>query len=157
MNSQILDEIMEELSSTLERVETQSAAVLEFLKAKGIAKDDELAPYLERAATASGVRWRAERVRLAHLLSGLEKSERQAQEKSSEPKNSKEAQETKKSPSIQESNDKSGAPEKLKGTESDAGEGPQSRGGQKHDTSSNSDPKAGQRKDGAPSPKDKAA
>ena len=68
MDSKIVDEIMEELSSTMERVETQSAAILEFIKAKGIAKDEELAPYLERAAAASSVRWRAVRVRVEYLL-----------------------------------------------------------------------------------------
>jgi hypothetical protein len=86
MNSEVVDEILEELSSTMERVETQSAAVLEFMRDKGIAKDDELAPYVERAAAASSVRWRATRVRLAHLFAGLEKSERQAKEKEEKAK-----------------------------------------------------------------------
>jgi hypothetical protein len=78
MNSQIADEILEELSSTLQRLDTQSAALLEFVKDKSIAKDDELAPYLERAAAASAVRWRATRVRMAHLLASAEKAEQQA-------------------------------------------------------------------------------
>src|SRR6266566_4725425 len=73
MNSQIADEILEELSSALQRLDTQSAALLEFVKDKGIAKDDELAPYLERAAAASAVRWRATRVRMAHLFASAEK------------------------------------------------------------------------------------
>ena len=38
-----MDEIIEELRSTLERIETRGDAVLEFIKAKGIAKDEELA------------------------------------------------------------------------------------------------------------------
>jgi len=80
MDSSIMDEILEELSSTLQRAEAQSAAILDLLRAKGIAKEDELAPYLERANDASSVRWRATRVRLAHLLSGLEKQKRQAEE-----------------------------------------------------------------------------
>ena len=78
MDSAITDEILEELSLTLQRVETQSAAILEFVKDKGIAKEEDLAPYLERASAASSVRWRAVRVRLARLLAGLEKSEQQA-------------------------------------------------------------------------------
>lgn len=75
MDSKVVDEIMEELTSTLQTIETQSAAVLEFIKAKGLAKDDELAPYLERAAAASSVRWRAVRARIEYLLAGREKNE----------------------------------------------------------------------------------
>lgn len=77
MDRAIVDEILEELSSALQRVETQSSAVLEFVKKKGIIKEDELAPYLERASAASSVRWRATRVRLDRLLSGLEQKEQQ--------------------------------------------------------------------------------
>lgn len=77
MDSAITDEILEELSSVLQRVEAQSSAILEFIKDKGMIKEDELAPYLERANAASSVRWRATRVRLAHLLSGLEKRQQQ--------------------------------------------------------------------------------
>jgi hypothetical protein len=80
MDSGITDEILEVLSSTLQRAEAQSAAILEFVKEKGIAKEDELATYLERANAASSVRWRATRVRLAHLLAGLEKRDQQAEE-----------------------------------------------------------------------------
>ena len=80
MDSVIIDEILEELSSTLQRVESQSAAVLELVKDKGIVKEEELAPYLERASAASSVRSRATRVRLAALLAGLDKSELQAKE-----------------------------------------------------------------------------
>jgi hypothetical protein len=68
MNSQIADEIVEELASTFQKLETQSAALLEFVKDKGIAKEDDLAPYMELAAAASAVRWRATRVRMARLL-----------------------------------------------------------------------------------------
>src|SRR5438034_9852195 len=85
MNSQIADEILEELSSTLQRLDTQSAALLEFVKDKSIAKDDELAPYLERAAAASAVRWRAARVRMAHLFASADKAEQQAASAKQEP------------------------------------------------------------------------
>lgn len=84
MDSAITDEILEELSSVLQRVEAQSAAILEFIKDKGMIKEDELASYLERANAASSVRWRATRVRLAHLLSGLEKREQQAKDERNE-------------------------------------------------------------------------
>jgi hypothetical protein len=84
MDSAIIDEILEELSSALQRVEAQSTAILELIKEKGMVKEDELAPYLQRANEASSVRWRATRVRIGHLLSGLEKREQQAKDEGKE-------------------------------------------------------------------------
>jgi hypothetical protein len=78
MDPKIAEEIIEELASTFQKFETQSAALLEFVKEKGIAKDDELAPYMERAAAASAVRWRATRVRMAHLFASAEKRAEEA-------------------------------------------------------------------------------
>ena len=80
MDPAITDEILEELSSTLQRVEAQSSAILEFVKDKGMVKEDELAAYLDRANAASSVRWRATRVRLEKLFSGLEKKQQQQEE-----------------------------------------------------------------------------
>ena len=77
INEEIASEILQELFSSLEALETQSAAVLSFLKDKGIASDDDLAPYLERAGNASSVRWRAARVRIEHLLSSVVKREQE--------------------------------------------------------------------------------
>ena len=84
MDRAITDEILEELSSTLRRVEAQSSAILEFVKDKGLVKEDELAPYLERANAASSVRWRATRVRLEKLFSGLEKKQQQKEQQEDE-------------------------------------------------------------------------
>src|SRR5579864_5979508 len=84
MDSAITDEILEELSSALQRVEAQSTAILELIKKKGIVEEDELAPYLQWANEASSVRWRATRVRIGHLLSGLEKREQQAKDERKE-------------------------------------------------------------------------
>ena len=69
MDEEILKQIFDELFSALEPLEAQNAALLRFLKAKGIATDQELAPYLEEAGNASNVRWRAARVRTAALIS----------------------------------------------------------------------------------------
>ena len=78
MNSEIANEILEELASTFQQLEARSAALWEFVKEKGIAKEDDLAPYMERAAAASAVRWRATQVRMAHLLASAEKAAEQA-------------------------------------------------------------------------------
>jgi len=78
MEVQLAQELLNELGSSLENLETQHAALLEFLKGKGIVTDEQLAPYLSRAGDASSVRWRAAHVRLEHLISAAEQSEQQA-------------------------------------------------------------------------------
>ena len=69
MDEEILKQIFDELLSALEALETQSAAALQFLKAKGIATDEELAPFLAAAGNVSNVRWLAVRVRTSALIS----------------------------------------------------------------------------------------
>lgn len=68
------DVVLDELFSALESIETQTGAILQFLKEKGMATDKELAPYLEAAGNASNVRWRAERLRINSLLASAMKS-----------------------------------------------------------------------------------
>lgn len=65
----ITKEIIDDLFSNLETIDAQSAAVLRFLKEKGITTEKDFAPYLQQASDAAGVRWLATRVRLERLLS----------------------------------------------------------------------------------------
>jgi hypothetical protein len=68
MNNEAMKEVLNDLFSHLERLETQTEAILQFLKEKKRVTDKQLAPYLEQAGNASSVRWRAARVRINHLL-----------------------------------------------------------------------------------------
>jgi len=89
MDAKIAEQILDELAPTFEAIESQSAAILQFLKDKNIANDEQLAPYMEKAAAASSVRWRALRMRMGRLFSLAEKSEEETLAK-------KEAEEKKK-------------------------------------------------------------
>ena len=73
MDQNIVQEILHELFASLEALDTQSSAIRQFLIDKGIAPEQELAPYLEQAGNASSVRWLAVRVRIDHLLSSAMK------------------------------------------------------------------------------------
>jgi hypothetical protein len=77
MNNKAMKEVLNDLFSHLERLETQSEAILQFLKEKKRVTDKQLAPYLEQAGNASNVKWRAARVRIDHLLSS-EQPEKEA-------------------------------------------------------------------------------
>jgi|SRR5579864_126455 len=81
MESKIAEQILDELAPAFEAIETQSAALMQFVKEKGIATDEQLAPYLEQAAAASSVRWRALRVRMGRLFSMAEKSDDETRKK----------------------------------------------------------------------------
>jgi hypothetical protein len=78
MDAHLAQELLNELGSSLETLETQQAALLQFLKDKGIVTEEQLAPYLNEAGNASSVRWRAAHVRLEHLFSAAEQRAQQA-------------------------------------------------------------------------------
>jgi chemotaxis protein histidine kinase CheA len=73
-NPEPIKEILDELFSLLEILETQNLALTQFLKDQGIATDEKLAPYLDRAGNASSVKWRAARARMQYLLSPAAKN-----------------------------------------------------------------------------------
>jgi hypothetical protein len=83
MTNETALEIFDHLFSLLEAQETQSAAMLQLIKDKGIASDKELAPYLDQAGNASSVRWRAARVRINYLLSSTKPAEKGEEKKDS--------------------------------------------------------------------------
>jgi hypothetical protein len=83
MNEKIAQEILHELFPAFEALETQSAALLQLLKDKGIANEEELAAHFEQAGKASSVRWLAVRVRIDYLLSSAMKTAEQDVKKES--------------------------------------------------------------------------
>ena len=81
MNVDLAQELLNELGSSLENLEAQQAALLQFLKDAGIVTDEQLAPYLTQAGNASNVRWRAARIRLARIISTERQKEEQLAQK----------------------------------------------------------------------------
>ncbi len=78
MDQESIQPILDELFSGLEPLDAQSSALLQFLKAKGLATDKEFAPFLEKAANAASVRWLAVRVRSAALIANLMRPEEES-------------------------------------------------------------------------------
>ncbi len=80
MDDKIAQLILDELFSSLETLETQTAAILQFLKERGGASEEQLASYLEQAGRASSIKRRAARVRIDYLLSGITNAPKKAVE-----------------------------------------------------------------------------
>jgi hypothetical protein len=82
MDEKIIDEILDELFSSFEKSETDSAAILLLLRERGMASEEKLAPFIEQASRMSEVRWRAARVRMSALLkSAMKTSQPPAEQK----------------------------------------------------------------------------
>src|ERR1700742_4850034 len=73
-DANLIAEIFDEMFTLMQDLETRSVAVLEYLQEQGGVTDEKLAPYLDRAAAAADVRWRAARARMEHLLAPKPKS-----------------------------------------------------------------------------------
>jgi hypothetical protein len=149
MDTKITDEILEELASSFEKVEAQSAALIQFLKDRKLATDEDLAPYLAQAAGASSVRWRALRVRFARLLSDLEKQGAEAPEQigartqKPAPDKAEASQQKKASPSGEKQRDKKAASGDHKSAVSDEREAGAERPKAGHRSLSRQEPQDG--------------
>jgi hypothetical protein len=86
LDEKIVQEILNTLFASLEALDTQSTAILQFLKDKGIASEEELASHLKQAGRGSNVRWLAVRLRMDYLLSSaIRATEQDAKKDSPEP------------------------------------------------------------------------
>lgn len=141
MDESTVQQILDELISSLEPLEAQNSALLQFLKDKGLTNDKELAPYLEQAGNASNVRWRAFRLRVAALIASAmnppgkeQKVEPAGAEKheggASKPESSEQAKETKQ-PAEAKEKEAGGQPKEATGQESEAAGRPKKAWGQK--------------------------
>lgn len=125
MDEKIVDEILDELFSSFEKSETDTAAILLLLKERGIASEEKLAPFIEQASRMSEVRWRAARVRMSALLKSAMKAPEQPAEKKSaanqDPaKKLAEAKDEKKEPAEMNERDEKKEPEKNLKPKADA-------------------------------------
>jgi hypothetical protein len=83
MDEKLSQQILDDLLPSLEALDTKTTALLQLLKDKGVATQEEMMAYLDQAANASNIRWRAARVRLDYLLSSAAKPQEEAAGKKS--------------------------------------------------------------------------
>jgi len=86
MDTNPAEELLDELFDSLERLETQTTAILQFLKSKSKLTEKQLAPYLEEAERSSNVKWRAARLRVGSLMSSAIRSAEESLDRKFEQK-----------------------------------------------------------------------
>jgi hypothetical protein len=84
-NIEPIKQILNELFSLLETLETQNGALLAYLKDRKLVNDKKLAPFLDQAGNAASVRWRAARARMEHLLAPPPKKSTEEKIQSTQP------------------------------------------------------------------------
>jgi hypothetical protein len=119
-NTNPVKEVFGELFTLLERLETQSAAVLQFVKDQGTITDEKLAPYLESAGNSCSVKWRAARLRMEYLLSPTENKTEDKKTEKPEPEMAPDEKQ-----SAEKEAAKSGEAETEKGLKSESANGEQ--------------------------------
>ena len=86
MNLELLQEVLEEMGSSLAEMEARNGALLQLLKNKGMVTDEELEPLVAEAGKAANVRWRAARIRLESQIAAEKDKEEREREKAREEK-----------------------------------------------------------------------
>jgi hypothetical protein len=122
-NVEPVREVLGELFGLLEVLEARTLAVMEFLKDAGIATDEELGPYLEKAGNASSVKWRAARLRMEFLLTSAQKN-KEEEKKEAEKREKEQAQAAKEADKEKKAEGKPQSKMNMEGgaANSDAGE-----------------------------------
>jgi hypothetical protein len=116
MDDKLTRELLDEVIPYLEKIEAQSAAVLELLKEKGLATNEQLTAYLEQASNASNVRWRAARLRIERILEASNKNAEPAKSETKPKEGAKEKNAGRQAPKSSET--------QVRETESETGEQP---------------------------------
>jgi len=115
---------LEELFALLEAMETQSLAILQFLKDQKISTDEQLAPYMDQASNAASVKWRAARARMEYLFSSTENKPAVSEESKQKAAETKKTEENSEKEANVETADENGAtkqPTEAKPTEEKGG------------------------------------
>jgi hypothetical protein len=145
MDGNPAQQAFKELLPYLETLDTQSAAILQLLKDKGLTTDEQFATYLEQAGNISNVKWLAARLRIEHLLSSIDKdNDKDKEEDAGKTKRSKDAKTTepkqgaeKKDDAEKEETETTPAPKSAKTAENPSKEGSDQQ--TKKETGSNTD------------------
>ncbi len=142
MDANPLVDAFNELLPYFEAMDTRSAAILEYLKDKQHLTDEQFAPYLERAANGTNVKWLAARKRMEYLLASFGKEAAKPEERKTEKTADSNEEKTDAKKDVEKKPEESGLEMKPPATERHA----ETKG----DDSSDREEKEGDPKKGAP-------